>query len=176
MSGSEALLEKAYKSSGGRMWICARESGRIFGAYTRGPESTKALAQRLGVTSESIANWARAGWLRTACRGLTHVDESGKTWTFLDLRRALSFVHFIVAGKVLVRELFGPSELVEWLVICATEGKSGEWLAANLIPVNSDLWLKRWSALERTSLPDDWTPNKKNAVELWLDAGRELMT
>lgn len=169
------ILERAYHSSTRRTWIVYREAARIFGTYSRGPESTRALAQKLGVSAESIGNWSRAGFLRRACLGLRYQDESGREWTFYDLRQALGPGHFQVAGRALQREDFGPEELMEWLALAAIEGKSAEWLAAQALPAAANQFEKRLEKLLRTDPPEDWPTEKRRAVRLWLETGRELV-
>lgn len=171
----DALLVRAFHSSTRRTWICYRESGRIFGDYRRGAASTAALAQKLGVSSESIANWARAGWLRAACRGLSYEDEAGQCWTFYDLRRALSLAHFQVAGRALQQELLGPRDVFERLAICATQRKSAGWLAAQIMPIDSNHFVMRLKRLLSTPLPSSWPAAKRRAGAEWLKAGQKLL-
>ncbi len=171
----DTLLVRAFRSSGRRTWIVYREAGRIFGNYARGPESTGELAARLGVSVESIGNWAKAGWLREECRGLKYTDETGKAWTFYDLRQALALSYFQIAGRALHREAFGPDDIMEWLGIAATEGKSAEWLAAQTMATEENLFQKRLEKLCKTETPKEWSAGKKRAVRTWLTTGRELV-
>jgi hypothetical protein len=158
------------------MWVCYRQSARIFGTYARGEQSTKALAEELGVTVESVRNWALAGMLRSALRGMTGIDETGKIWTVLDLRQALTLAHWQVAGKALRREAAGPDEIFEWLTICASDAKSAEWLGAQLMPpAPGSLFQSRFVTLFNSDLPAEWPEGRKDLVTAWLKEGKAIM-
>jgi hypothetical protein len=172
---TDDLLVRAYRASNRRMWIVYRQAGRVFGDYRRGEDSTRELARRLGVSTESIANWAKAGWLREALRGMTYTDETGRAWTFYDLRRALTLAHFQIAGKALHREDIGPEGAFEWLAIAACDGMSAEKMAAEILP-SGPQFVARFSRLLRTPLPSDWEGDKRNSFLTWLRHGRELQT
>ncbi len=140
-----------------------------------GRSLTADLAARLCVSVESIGNWAKAGWLREECRGLKYTDETGKEWTFYDLRQALTLSYFQIAGRALHREAFGPDDIMEWLGIAATEGKSAEWLAAQPWRRRRTYFKRDWKSCARPETPKEWSAGKNRAVRTWLSAGRELV-
>lgn len=174
-TGDIALLRAAYSSSNRRMFVCYDRARRILWSYSRGADSTRALASSLGVHVETVRLWALAGACRIALRGMTFTDETEKVWTVWDLRQALSNHHWMIAGKFLKAEACSPENLFEWLTIAAVENKSAEWLASQLAPTPSNQFTARFERLFSTVLPQDWPDSKRQACRQWLKQGRELL-
>jgi hypothetical protein len=106
---------------------------------------------------------------------MEYTDETGRVWTFYDLRQALGLAHFVVGGRALHRELVSPEDVFEWLCLAAVEGKSADWLAAQVMPADGGVFVRRLGRLLTTPLPDDWPEDKREAGARWLAAGKELL-
>ena len=138
-----------HRSNGG-LWELCRVACRVVGNYRRG--QTQQISETLGISADSLENWAKVGWMILACDSVAIQDEQGKTWTLFDLWSTdlLSFDHLLRAAKLMKMLEIDPAEILENLLLAMDGKKPAHTMEEEIKEQNEDpdeLWRQSLSKL-----------------------------
>jgi len=139
-----ARYKKDLRSSNSSLWELCLAAEAVVGS---GRGAAAQISDSIGISRDTLENWAKVGWMIRACDGCYTLDERGSRWTLADIWSVdkLTYDHLLRAARAMKWYELAPEMVLERLLLALDGGQAAHEMERDIEVAEEDeraLWMR----------------------------------